>query len=150
MSQLERQWPWPEMLGLQKPLFPTSHFLHLWVCNMSSHYFQAKNSQLTNERLVSNQADDPHPSATQQQQQQHLKAISVLKDEVDRCIFAGLDVARAFEPRLQHGSNHTCLTSDQVLAIQALRHCENRDISAWLHLARAPSKSCEHCKLIEG
>ena len=117
---------------------------------MGSQHFQDRSVQLSGARLVSNQANVAHPSAhAPTQQQQHLEAIGVLKDEDDRCVFACLDVARAFEPRLQHGSNHACLTSDQVHAIRALRHCENSDISAWLHLARAPSTSCEHYKLIE-
>ena len=124
---------------------------------MGSHH-QDRSFQLAGVRFVSNQANDPHLSATQQhhhqqqqqeQEQEHLKAIGVLKDESDRCIFAGLDVARSFESRLQHGSDHACLTREQVHAIRALRHCKNNDISAWLHLARAPSTSCEHYRLNE-
>ena len=150
MSQPARQWPWPEMLGLQKPLFPTSQSLHLRVCNMGSHYFQDRTSQSIEERLVSmNDPHQPQYSATQRQQQPHLEAIGVLKDEVDRCIFAGLDVARSFESRFQHGSDHACLTRDQVNAIRALRHCKDSDIRTWLHYARAPGTPCGHYELVE-
>ena len=120
---------------------------------MGSHH-QDSSFQLAGEPLVSIQANDPHlfaNASTQQQQQQQelLQAIGVLKNEDDRCIFAGLDVARSFESRLQHSSDHACLTHDQVHAIRALRHCKNNDISAWLHLARASSMSCEHYRLNE-
>ena len=113
---------------------------------MGSHH-QNNSFQLAGERLVSNQANDPHlvaNAATQNQQKQHLRAIGFLKNEDDRCIFAGLDVARSFESRLQHGSDHACLTRDKVNAIRALRHCDDSDIKTWLHYARAPGTPCQH------
>ena len=122
---------------------------------MGSHH-QDSSFQLAGGRLVSNQSNNPHLFSNastqhqQQEQEEHLKAIGVLKDESDRCIFAGLDVARSFESRLQDCSDSACLTRDYVHAILALRHCKNNDISAWLHLARAPSMSCEHYWLNEG
>ena len=119
---------------------------------MGSHYFQDRSFQLSGARLFGTEANDSHLSATaptQQQEQEHLDAIGVLKYEDDRCIFAGLDVARSFEPRLQDCSSHTRLTRDQVHAILALRHCKNNDISTWLHLARASSKWSDHHALAE-
>ena len=121
---------------------------------MDFHHQASQDSsfQLAGTRLVSNQANDPHPSAhaPTQQRQQHLKAIAVLKDEDERCILACLDVARALEPRIQQTSEYGCLTTDQVHAIRALRHCENSDIRSWLHLARAPGKPCEPYEQVEG
>ena len=152
MSQPEKQWPWPEILGLQKlSLSLCVSFFSIIGFEMGSEY-QDRSFQL-DAPLVSHQANDPHLSAnapTEQQQQQHLKAIGLLKDEDDRCIFACLDLVRSLEPRLQPCSNYACLTHDQVHAIIALRHYRNDEVSAWLNLARAPSRSYEYYKLIEG
>ena len=93
-------------------------------------------------RLVSTPVNDPLTPAVAltSLSHEHVEAIGLLKGEDDRDIFAWLDLARSLEPRLQHCSNHARLTRDQVHAIAALGLCENSNISAWLHLARTPSR----------
>ena len=108
--------------------------------------FQKSSFQLAETRLVS--TSNPHPLPSAITPAQHVEAIGILKDEDDRNIFAWLKLARSLERTLQPRSGHACLTRDQVRAIAGLRHCESNDVSAWLHLARTPSMSREHYKLV--
>lgn len=98
--------------------------------------FQNSDIQLADTRLVSKASDHPHLSASARNEQQHVEAIEILKNENDGIIFAWLKLARSLEPISQPHPDDTCLTRGQVRAITALRHCPSNDISAWLHLAR--------------
>lgn len=100
---------------------------------------QQSSFQLAHTRLVSSSATDQHFSAIAPGH--HAGAIALLKDEDDREIFAWLQLARSLEQSLPRRSNLACLTRDQVRAIEALRHCQSEDITAWLRLARTPGTS---------
>ena len=68
--------------------------------------------------------------------EQH-KAITSLLNQHDDSIFAYLRFARALD---QNFPGHGSLSSDQVLAVRALRHCDDDEIKTWLGQAR---KICE-------
>ena len=106
--------------------------------------FNNSDIQLADTRLVSKSSDHPHLSASARNEQQHVEAIEILKNENDGIIFAWLKLARSLEPISQPHPDDTCLTRGQVRAITALRHCPSNDISAWLHLARTSGTWIEH------
>ena len=69
--------------------------------------------------------------ATVRSEQQ--KAITNLLDHQDDSIFAYLRFDRSLD---QSFPGHGTLSSDQVLAIRVLRHCDDDEIRTWLSQAR--------------
>lgn len=65
-------------------------------------------------------------------------AITILLDQQDDIIFAYLRFARSLNRNVnvQYFSGHGSLSSDQVLAVCALRDCNDNEIRAWLKQAR--------------
>ena len=68
-------------------------------------------------------------------------AIQILLNQPDNNIFAYLRLARSLDQNLHYSPGHGSLSSDQVLAIEALRDYADDQIRAWLEQAR---KLCEN------
>ena len=66
------------------------------------------------------------------------KAITSLLNQHDDSIFAYLRFARSLD---QNFPGHGSLSSDQVLAVRALRHCDDDEIKTWLGQARKIGES---------
>lgn len=77
----------------------------------------------------------PHRAWREQQ-----AAINILLDQQDDIIFAYLRFARSLNRNIYYFSGHGSLSSDQILAVCALRDCSDNEIKAWLEQAR---KLCE-------
>lgn len=85
----------------------------------------------------------PSPSLAQNSATTRLepqKAITILLDQHDKIIFAYLTLARSLSPSLHYFPGHGSLSSDQVLAVGALRDYADDKIRTLLEQAR---KLCE-------
>ena len=76
---------------------------------------------------------------------EHQAAITILLDQQDDIIFAYLRFARSLNRNVnvQYFSGHGSLSSDQVLAVCALRDCNDNEIKAWLKQARELCETAE-------
>ncbi|KAF6219497.1 hypothetical protein HO133_003965 [Letharia lupina] len=90
--------------------------------------------------------DRPSPSLAQNSATTRLepqKAITILLDQHDKIIFAYLRLARSLSPSLHYFPGHGSLSSDQVLAVGALRDYADDKIRTWLEQARKLSSDTE-------
>lgn len=87
----------------------------------------------------------PQYNGVRTRPEQHA-AITILLDQQDDIIFAYLRFARSLNRNVnvQYFSCHGSLSSDQVLAVCALRDCDDNEIKAWLKQAR---ELCETARL---
>ena len=69
------------------------------------------------------------------------EVLESLKDEEDEDIFAWLRLARSVRSKSEYSSKLACLTRAQLRAVALLKHCNDDQVSAFLHRVRTSSTS---------